>query len=104
MHETLNSANVRETPIVEIGAQSRTESTVVEQACFHCGLACRGAVFTSANKPFCCGGCQTVFELLAENGLTEFYQLGERAGVRVIATAKADRLNFLDAPAVRERL
>ena len=72
-------------------------------ACFHCGTLCRGEIFRVAEKPFCCNGCKTVFEILTENGLTEFYQLGENAGVRV-AGATAGQFKFLDEPAVRERL
>ncbi|MEI2723738.1 MAG: heavy metal translocating P-type ATPase metal-binding domain-containing protein [Verrucomicrobiota bacterium] len=73
-------------------------------ACFHCGTLCRGEVFRVAEKPFCCNGCKTVFEILTENGLREFYQLGEAAGVRVNGTATVDQFKFLDEPAVRERL
>ncbi len=56
------------------------------------------------DKPFCCRGCRTVFELLTENGLDDYYRLGEAAGVRVKAPTGADQFGFLDGPAVRERL
>ena len=72
--------------------------------CFHCGTLCRGAAHRSAEKHFCCSGCRTVFELLTENGLADFYKLSDAAGVRVNALARADQFNFLDEPAVRERL
>jgi Cu+-exporting ATPase len=73
-------------------------------ACFHCGTLCRGAVFTAQEKPFCCNGCCTVFEILSANGLTEFYKLSETAGVRISATVKTEQFKFLDEPAVREKL
>ena len=73
-------------------------------ACFHCGTLCRGAVFAVADKPFCCQGCRTVFEILSASGLTEFYKLSETAGVRIGATARNEQFQFLDEPAVRERL
>ncbi len=73
-------------------------------ACFHCGTLCRGEVFRVAEKPFCCHGCKTVFEILTENGLREFYQLGEGAGVRVSGAVTVEQFKFLDEPAVRERL
>lgn len=72
--------------------------------CYHCGANCRTGVFELGDKAFCCRGCLTVFEILSENGLTDFYQLSETAGVRVNATATADQFKFLDEPAVRERL
>ena len=45
-----------------------------------------------------------VFELLAENGLTDFYQLAERPGIRVAQSADGGHFAFLDEPAVRTRL
>jgi Cu+-exporting ATPase len=75
-----------------------------EVACFHCGTLCRGATFALEDKAFCCQGCRTVFEILAANGLTDFYKLSENAGVRIAATAKNEQFQFLDEPAVRERL
>ena len=47
--------------------------------CFHCGEPCPDDAFALDGKPFCCFGCQTVFSLLRENGLEQFYQLQCRA-------------------------
>jgi Cu+-exporting ATPase len=90
-----------ETPII---APTPAHQAREKLACFHCGTLCRDNAFSSGEKCFCCHGCQTVFELLAENGLTEFYQLSATAGVRVKATTQIDRFKFLDEPAVWERL
>jgi Cu+-exporting ATPase len=78
--------------------------TGTEARCFHCGLTCRGSSFAAREKSFCCRGCLTVFELLTGNGLEDYYTLGENAGVRVKALPPAGQFNFLDEPAVRERL
>lgn len=75
-----------------------------ESGCFHCGTPLRGAVFTHQHKAFCCQGCLTVYELLAENGLTDFYRLGKAAGVRAKALPGKREFDYLDDPAVRERL
>jgi P-type Cu+ transporter len=70
-----------------------------EQFCFHCGTSCRGAdVFARHAKAFCCQGCLAVFELLTENGLADFYQLGDRAGVRVRTGASENQFRYLDQP------
>src|SRR5688500_16178517 len=53
---------------------------------------------------FCCQGCLTVFELLSENGLAEFYSLDERAGVRVTGKYSAEKFSYLDEPSVREKI
>ncbi len=73
-------------------------------ACFHCGSSCPREPLARDGKSFCCRGCLTVFELLTENGLAGFYELGQTAGVRVDAATTAEQFLFLDEAAVRERL
>jgi Cu+-exporting ATPase len=85
-----------------IDTESCTDAEVL--ACFHCGTLCRGANFALDDKSFCCHGCLTVFEILTGSGLSDYYKLNETAGVRIAATAVKDQFNFLDEPAVRERL
>jgi len=53
---------------------------------------------------FCCFGCQTVFSLLRENGLEQFYQLQAAPGIRIRAASAAAQWAFLDEPAVAEKL
>jgi Cu+-exporting ATPase len=72
--------------------------------CFHCGAPCREAALRSGDKAFCCRGCLTVFELLRENGLTDFYTFGPAAGVRVQSTTREEEFKYVDEPPVRERL
>jgi Cu+-exporting ATPase len=79
-------------------------ATDARAACHHCGSPCRVSGFTRNEKSFCCQGCQTVFELLTENGLADFYNLNESAGVRVGSPSGPEQYRFLDEPAVRERL
>ena len=71
--------------------------------CFHCGTPCREDSWRRGWKAFCCQGCLTVFELLTENGLDNFYALSESAGVRVRAS-RAIQFNYVDEKVVRERL
>ncbi len=72
--------------------------------CFHCGERCAPGALCRDDKSFCCQGCLTVFELLTDHGLEEFYTLGEPAGVRVKRPAQEEQFRYLDEPAVRERL
>jgi Cu+-exporting ATPase len=73
------------------------------QACFHCGTACPDQNLAQGGKRFCCAGCQTVYELLTENGLGQFYELGPRSGARVESEVAADKYGFLDEQSVRAR-
>lgn len=70
-------------------------------ACRHCGTPCPPA---AAGPAFCCAGCRMVFELLQEHGLGQFYALNGTPGRRVETRAEAGRFDYLDDPAVRDRL
>src|ERR1051325_5756838 len=72
--------------------------------CFHCGNQCGTGRVDQHERSFCCHGCATVFEILNENGLTEYYNLDARPGIRVPAEAPGGRFGFLDEPAVRQRI
>lgn len=71
--------------------------------CFHCGTPCGNKVSIRDGKSFCCHGCQTVFEVLSENGLGQFYQLNTASGVRIGEKPPQD-YSYLDEPSVRARL
>jgi Cu+-exporting ATPase len=73
--------------------------------CFHCGTPCPAETVVLEGKAFCCLGCRTVYSLLMENGLGNFYELASRPGTRVAAAAAAkDRWGFLDDPRVADKL
>lgn len=72
--------------------------------CHHCGLDCRDLVLHSAEKPFCCHGCLTVYELLIENGLGDFYRLGQSAGMQFQRPDATAQYSYLDEAALRSRL
>jgi Cu+-exporting ATPase len=72
-------------------------------ACHHCGLSCIEAPAPTGDKVFCCRGCRTVFELLSENGLGQFYQIEGARGARATEAAPG-QFQFLDEPAVRAKL
>ena len=72
--------------------------------CFHCGEPCPDESLASGKKFFCCLGCQTVFSLLHENGLEQFYELNTAPGTRIRAASGAAKWAFLNDPAVQEKL
>lgn len=51
----------------------------VQEKCFHCGEVCKTEI-RSDDHPFCCHGCQTVYELLRDHELGLYYQLEDRPG------------------------
>ncbi|MBT5927613.1 MAG: HAD-IC family P-type ATPase [Verrucomicrobia bacterium] len=73
-------------------------------ACFHCGTPCLDSLRKSGNKAFCCQGCVMVYELLSENGLSNFYQIQPKSGIRVDGDQVTDQFGYLDDPTVLETL
>jgi P-type Cu+ transporter len=48
--------------------------------CFHCGLECPDENVQIEEKFFCCNGCKTVYQILEENNLCQYYDLEKMAG------------------------
>jgi Cu+-exporting ATPase len=73
--------------------------------CFHCASQCGVGRVNAHDRSFCCHGCATVFEILSENGLAEYYNLDARPGIRVSTVQiPGGKFGFLDDPAVRQRI
>jgi len=74
------------------------------QSCHHCGDPCTSGGFELEGHSFCCLGCQTVFGLLQESGLSNFYTIANRPGTRVDAVAGPERWTYLNEPSVAAKL
>jgi len=70
--------------------------------CYHCGDPCNRTAVSFDGKDFCCGGCQTVYEIFHSNGLQEYYDLETAAGVT--PREIANKYDFLDDHEVIEKL
>lgn len=71
--------------------------------CYHCGETCE-EVFWQNDKPFCCRGCETVYEILDSNNLCEYYALNERPGIRADLQTANNTYAYLDEPEMRKKL
>ena len=84
--------------------QAKSENGRSSGGCYHCGEPCPDDRFVMAEKDFCCFGCQTVFSLLKENGLEQFYALNKSPGAQIRPAGLSAKWAFLDDPAVQETL
>jgi P-type Cu+ transporter len=71
--------------------------------CYHCGQACTDEILWSDDKPFCCQGCKTVFEILNANNLCEYYNLDKNPGVPISATSEQN-FAYLDEGVIRKKV
>ena len=69
--------------VLEESKAPASSASFAGDGCFHCGERCPDDRFAQEGKLFCCFGCQTVFSLLRENGLEQFYELNAKPGVRI---------------------
>lgn len=60
--------------------------------CYHCGNECPDETIHIEEKNFCCDGCKTVYQILDQNNLCQYYEIDKTAGVR----PQIARLAFLD--------
>ena len=77
----------------------------VEQAvCYHCGENCVEEVLMIEEKTFCCNGCKTVFEILQENNLCNYYQLNNTPGTSLKNRFHTTKFEYLDEEDVIKKI
>ncbi len=76
-----------------------------ENSCVHCGADCGNNPVIWNNQKFCCNGCKTVYQLLHENKLYNYYNLEENPGIKLETTTEfGNKYAFLDNDEVKEKL
>ncbi len=75
--------------------------------CSHCDEPALAGITSriDSSKVFCCAGCRTVYEVLNDIGLDEYYQIKERAGVikrRAPVQLSEQKYLFLDHDSFHE--
>ncbi len=79
------------------------ETEVLESVvCFHCGQHCEEVIFFE-EKPFCCAGCKSVFEILNDNNLCEYYAFDKSSGISQ-KNISASSFAYLDDSQIRKKL
>ncbi|OIQ28352.1 MAG: ATPase [Bacteroidetes bacterium MedPE-SWsnd-G2] len=70
--------------------------------CFHCGDICVTTNIKIEEKQFCCTGCKTVFEILSESDLTNYYDLVSSPGA--IPEEIVGKYDFLEDKTIVNKL
>lgn len=69
--------------------------------CYHCGEEVLKPIELDG-KLFCCNGCKTVYQLLENNGLHQFYDLESQSGIKPSEKGNKN-FSFLDVPEIRTK-
>ncbi|TYR35504.1 HAD-IC family P-type ATPase [Sphingobacterium phlebotomi] len=79
-----------------------SEQIVKEKTCFHCGDKVDAIPYVLDNHSFCCLGCQTVYQVLNESNLHQYYRYNQHPG-KSQKGPKTD-LSYLDEPNIVAKL
>lgn len=75
------------------------------QKCYHCGEICKDVYPIIDEHSFCCAGCQTVYEILKDNNLCNYYSIEPNKGVnRQNVPVLEGKFQFLDEPDIKQQL
>ncbi len=72
--------------------------------CIHCGEDCGKHPIVWEGKNFCCEGCKTVYQLLNENKLSNYYDLYEAPGIKVEVQDFGQKYAYLDNEEIQNQL
>ena len=76
---------------------------LVDQACYHCGDSLGPAPYLLGGRQFCCLGCQTVYQIMYDNGMDSYYKYNTHPGKSQRDNHNAD-LSYLDEPKIIAQL
>jgi len=71
--------------------------------CYHCGDECSDDSIRIDDKLFCCNGCKTVYEILDQNKLCNYYNLDQAPGISPDLNF-GNRFDYLDDPSTIQKL
>ncbi len=77
-------------------------ASIEKTTCYHCGDDCLTPDFFVEEKQFCCFGCKSVFEVLSESKLCNYYSYNEHPGVNRAHNDK--RFDYLKEPDIVNEL
>ncbi len=72
--------------------------------CYHCGDECINETIQLADKNFCCQGCKTVYQVLNQSDLCDYYELNQNPGTSQRITVRKDKFSFLDDEKIEQQL
>ncbi len=72
--------------------------------CYHCGDEVKSGALHYDEKSFCCDGCKTVYSILQQNNLCNYYNIEQTPGNAIKTAISESKFAFLDLPEIQEQL
>ena len=75
----------------------------IDTKCHHCGDLCQGEVPVQDDHAFCCHGCLLVWNLIHENGLSDYYNVENTPGLS-LKYKNEKKFDFLESEEISAQL
>lgn len=72
--------------------------------CFHCGDDCGSHPIMHEDKPFCCNGCKSVYEILKGSDACEYYAIESEPGIKNTNPELGNKFAYLDLDDIKKEL
>ncbi len=72
--------------------------------CIHCGADCGKYPVEWDDKKFCCNGCLSVYQLLNDSKMQQYYEFQQQPGIRLSEAPHLSKYAYLDKEEVKEKL
>nr|WP_320118208.1 heavy metal translocating P-type ATPase metal-binding domain-containing protein [uncultured Marinifilum sp.] len=83
---------------------TKMQEDTKNKICVHCGDDCGKHPVMWDEKPFCCNGCSTVYQLLHENELCNYYDFESNPGIKIESSKFKEKFAFLDEAEIADPL
>ncbi|MFZ6052511.1 heavy metal translocating P-type ATPase [Halocola ammonii] len=79
------------------------QKTKEKVTCYHCGDDCLSEHIVADEKNFCCHGCKTVYEILSQNEMCDYYTLENTPGISPKARTQS-KFDYLEHESIIDQL
>lgn len=80
----------------------KSSATSTDVLCYHCGNNISGELHIADDKQFCCAGCKSVYLVLSQNNLCNYYSYNQSPGQKKTETEQ--HFEFLNEPKIFSQL
>lgn len=84
--------------------KSEIKEVKQQSLCYHCGNDTNESAIDFDDKIFCCEGCKTVYEILNQNNLCDYYDLNNNPGITAKNPEALKKFAVLDDAKVRQKI
>ncbi len=77
---------------------------ILGKVCVHCGEDCGKHPVEWEQQSFCCYGCKTVYQILKEKDLKQYYDIAPMPGIRIETEDSESKYAYLDIESIKNQL